>query len=439
MFHPSRPGAPQLTPSPGAPPERGLHVTRKRAAPALVGSLLAALGLTACSGGGTTVHGVGPSSSAPSSSVPSSIPPAERSAVYSFGVVGSSGKLLQLEHRTPRLVAGITGVVVQIATTNSDSYALTSTGTVWAWGAGGHGELGNGTGVDFVRTAVKVDFPAGVKIKSLPNPMPYDAGLAIDSSGDVWGWGFNVAHDLCLPTSQALLRPTRLPLTDVTHATGAGLHTLFDSKGDIYGCGAGTSGELGDGSSRSSATPIAVVGLPKNAPVRSLVSSWQGSGALMVNGSYYDWGFNREGQLGDGTTTDSSIPVRVRLPAAVTQVSQGGSLQKNGQTLAILAGGPVWVWGDGQWGQLGNGSTEDSSVPIHLKLPAGVTFARVSSGGYSCYAIDTSGMLWAWGRNEFGQLGNASRALAQLTPVSVGIVLTHVASTATNVAGYRTG
>ena len=220
----------------------------------------------------------------------------------------------------------------------------------------------------------------------------------------------------------------------MTLATGAREHALYYSNGRVYACGDGTDGALGDGSTATKASPAAVTGLPAGQRVRALTSSWNGSGALMSNGSYYDWGYNAQGQLGDGSTADRSVPVRVSLPGAVAQVSQGGSGKKNGQTLAILSNGSVWAWGAGASGQLGNGGTENSPVPIHITVPSGVRVGRVDSGGYACYAIDTAGKLWAWGSNDYGQLGLGSGVLQEATPTSVKIDLTQVSSTARNVA-----
>src|ERR1700749_5281365 len=131
--------------------------------------------------------------SCPSAST--SPPPPGRTAagstVYRFGVVGNQGKIAQLELSTPAAVSGITGDVVQIATSNSDSYALTSTGHVWAWGVASYGELGDGQTAPYSTRAVKVDFPPGVKIVALANPAPFDGALAIDSRGHASGWGLN--------------------------------------------------------------------------------------------------------------------------------------------------------------------------------------------------------------------------------------------------------
>lgn len=393
-------------------------MTHLKKAFAVIGTLAATLGMTAGPAGASVLSRTG-----------------STTAVYNFGVFESHGALVQLDHRRPTRVAGISGTVVQVATSNSDSYALTSSGTVWAWGAGHNGELGNGTSVDYAASAVQVDFPAGVKIAFLANPMPYDGALAVDSTGGVWGWGVDIGHELCLPGTQPLVRPTRLPLRNVTLATGAGLHSLFYSQGTVYACGQGKDGELGDGTARDHATPTAVVGLPAGG-VKSLQSSWRGSGALMNSGSYYDWGFNHSGQLGNGTRRDSSVPVRVPLPAAVTQVSQGGSLWNNGQTLALLSDGSLWAWGNGRWGQLGNGGSRSSSVPVRVGLPAGVSFSQVISGGYTSYGITAAGALWSWGANKYGQLGNGSTVWIRRRPVSVGVVVSQLSSTAANVAGY---
>jgi alpha-tubulin suppressor-like RCC1 family protein len=355
-------------------------------------------------------------------------------SVYRWGVPGSAGKIAPLELTTPTAVTGIKGKVVQIATSNSDGYALTSSGTVWAWGVDNYGELGNGTTTLDRTQAVQVSFPAGVRIVALPNPMPFDGALAIDSHGDAWGWGLDASNDLCLK-ALVYLRPQRIPLSDVTLATGARTHSMFYSHGRVYACGSGQGGALGDGSTANSAKPVAVTGLPAGVRVTTLTSSWDGSGALLSNGAYYDWGYNTAGQLGDGKTTNSDVPVQVELPSAVRQVFQGGSGATNGQTIALLANGSVWNWGANKDGQLGDGTTASSAVPVRVHVPAGVRFVTINSGGYATYAIDGSGELWAWGGGQNGQLGNGGTDRAQTQPLDVHIHLKQISSTASNVAG----
>jgi alpha-tubulin suppressor-like RCC1 family protein len=363
-------------------------------------------------------------------------PSSPTAVVYRFGVVGNRGAISQLQLDRPTPVAGINGQVVQVATSNSDGYALTSGGKVWAWGVASYGELGDGSHPAYSTRAVEVDFPADVRIVSLANPMPFDGALAIDAHGHVWGWGFNVSGDLCL-SGLMVLRPSELPLGGVALASGARTHSLFSSGDKVYACGSGEYGVLGTGSTTDSSRPVPVVGLPSTERVTALTSSWEGSGALLSNGAYYNWGYNAAGQLGNGTTADSAVPVKVTLPVGVRQVFQGGSGAKNGQTVAVLADGSVWAWGNNDRGQLGNGTRVSSDVPLRVDVPRGVTFVRVSSGGYASYAIDRSGRLWAWGDNKSGQLGTGTSPSMTTRPISVGISLTQISSTAQNVAGFN--
>jgi alpha-tubulin suppressor-like RCC1 family protein len=382
---------------------------------------IAAVVLSACGNGSGTAS---PRSTATSGST-----------VYRWGVVGNKGAISQLQLDTPTAIAGIPGRIVQIATSNSDGYARTSSGAVYGWGVNSYGELGDGQLTPYETKAFKVEFPAGVTITSLANPMPFDGALAIDSTGHAWGWGLNAADDLCL-SGLIEKQPEQLPLSDVTLATGARTHALVDAHRTVYSCGSGDAGELGNGSTASASTPTPVVGLPSGVGVTALTSSWEGSGALLRNGDYYNWGYNAAGQLGNGTTTNSAVPVMVDLPDPVMQVFQGGSGAKNGQTIAILRNRAVWTWGNNDRGQLGIGSRRDSDVPVQVHVPKHVDFVSVSSGGFATYAIDQTGRLWAWGDNRSGQLGTGSGTGLATLPVKVGTLLTQVSSTAQNVAGF---
>src|SRR5271156_6148124 len=135
-----------------------------RGALVLVVAIVVSIGVAAC-GTRSTTHTAASSVS-------------NHPVVYTFGVAGTEGPVLQTQHEKPTPIRGIEGTVTQIATSNSDTYALTSTGTVWAWGVGSNGELGNGATPLSVTRAVQVDFPGGVRVTSLPNPMPFDGGLA---------------------------------------------------------------------------------------------------------------------------------------------------------------------------------------------------------------------------------------------------------------------
>ena len=325
------------------------------------------------------------------------------------------------------------GRIAEIATSNSTQYALLANGSVYAWGLGNRGQLGDGSTESSFTRPVRVRFPAGVKIASIPiDVMPYDTGLALDTTGHVWGWGYNSFGQLCLGNRTQYNTPVELPLRHVTLLSGAGGHALYDSRGTVYACGNNTYGELGTGTRRSSHVPVKVIGLGAG-QVTSLVSAFADSGAVMANGTYYDWGYNGQGQVGNGVPGRSVLaPYRVPLPAAVSQLAQGGSLQGNGQTITLLASGALFAWGAGSHYQLGTGGTANQPSPVQIFAPAGVRYRLLATSGATSYAVSTSGNVYAWGANVVGQVGNGGIRDARY-PVQVASRATSISATAADV------
>ncbi|HEX9625196.1 MAG TPA: hypothetical protein VF979_12520, partial [Streptosporangiaceae bacterium] len=114
---------------------------------------------------------------------------------------------------------------------------------------------------------------------------------------------------------------------------------------------------------------------------------------------------------GIGTSDSSDVPVAVKLPDAVTitKVAAGGR-----HTLALTSTGSVLTWGRGSWGQLGNGGKASRDVPVSARLPAGDKVTAVSAGGGFSLALTSTGKVLAWGHNTYGQLGDGSMANATL-------------------------
>jgi alpha-tubulin suppressor-like RCC1 family protein len=327
----------------------------------------------------------------------------------------------------------VPGTVAEIGTSNSTQYALLTNGSLYAWGLGNEGQLGNGSFGSSFTEPVRVHFPRGVEIASIPtDAMPFDAALAVDTKGNVWGWGQNGEGELCLQDTRTYATPVKLPLSDVTLVAGASNHVLYDAHGTVYACGGNGSGDLGDGSKRSSTRPMRVVGLDGSA-VTELVASFANSGALLSNGEYLDWGYDGNGQLGDGQFRRSSdVPVRVNLPGPVTQVTQGGSIWENGQTLAMLSNGSLWAWGSNFNGQLGDGTTRPQASAVRFYPPPGVTYTSLATGAITSYAISTTGKVYAWGASPVGQIGDGTMHTT-LTPVRVASGAAMISSTANDV------
>ena len=353
--------------------------------------------------------------------------------VEHWGTFFGGARGVNYDTRTAPVAVTLPGAVAQIATSNSTEYALLTNGALYAWGLGAQGELGNGKRLNSFARPVRVRFPRGVKIASIPIDVePFDTAIAIDTKGNVWGWGHNGGGELCLRNRKTYLTPVRLPFSRVTTVAGASNHDLYDANGTVYACGQNLQGSLGDGSMRNSTTPVKVVGL-NGSSVTELVAAFANSGALLSNGQYLDWGYDANGQLGDGQIGKiSDVPVLVKLPDPVTQVAQGGSIWGNGQTLVILSDGSTWSWGDDSSYQLGNGTLGQAASPVRIYAPPGVTYQSLATGSATSYAVTSTGQVYAWGVSFAGQVGNGTYQTAR-RPVLVASGVTAISATANNV------
>jgi alpha-tubulin suppressor-like RCC1 family protein len=336
-------------------------------------------------------------------------------------------------------VMAIPGTVVQVASSNTTLYALTASGQVYAWGTGLHGQLGNG-GTSNSVTPVQVDFPAGVTIASLPDDvMPNAGALAVDTNGNVWAWGDDIHGVDCMGTTQ-YLTPVEVPLSHVTLISSASGHALYESGGTLYACGGNGLGELGDGHLGAHTGPVAVTGLAGQTVV-GLYSSSEDAYALTSSGALYAWGGNAQDELCNGSSVkDSDVPVRVPFTdsSPVTQVAAGGSLDTNGSLFVGLADGSFWACGSDTYGQLGDGGSTNQSLPIVVSPPAGVTYTVIAMSGATAYAVDSNGNVWSWGWDIEGQVGNGVKENAVLHPFEAltGQGVTQISGTAQDVVTF---
>jgi alpha-tubulin suppressor-like RCC1 family protein len=163
------------------------------------------------------------------------------------------------------------------------------------------------------------------------------------------------------------------------------------------------------------------------------VASFANSGALLSDGTYYDWGYNGAGQLGDGRSgPQSDVPVPVSLPRRVRQVALGGSIWDNGQTVVLLHNYAVWAWGNDSWGQLGNQAERSEPSPVRIYPPSGAIYVHVATGATTSYAVGAAGRVFAWGNSANGQLGDGHSGIS-LKPVWIASGGLAISATADNV------
>ncbi len=299
--------------------------------------------------------------------------------------------------------------------------ALTSKGHVLAWGSNSKGQLGDGSHTDSA-SPVRVRIPRRTKITAIRAGCRHS--LALTSKGHVLAWGYNADGQLGDGNNASSDTPVRVHLpkgTKVTAISAGGDFSLArGSRGHALAWGFNGSGQLGDGSTTDSNTPVRVK-LPKGTRVKALAGGGAHSLALSTAGQLYAWGDNSSGQLGDGSTTSSDVPVRViillrgRPLGHVTSLFAGCS-----HSLAAFSHGGVLAWGDNNERQLGDGTDTSRTEPVRVLFPAHTKVTAVSAGCFDSYALTAKGHVLAWGLNTDGELGDGATGVTE-GPVRVEI------------------
>ncbi len=337
---------------------------------------------------------------------------------------GQLGDGTNTKRLTPVKVVGLTGIV-DISGSIFHSLAVKSDGTAWAWGDGQAGKLGDGdlNGASSNKP-VQVKGPNGsgflTNVKAVS--AGHDFSLALKNDGTVWGWGLNLDWQLGDGSSHSSIRLTPIQvrdeadqgfLTGVTDIASGGAHSLaVKSDGTVRAWGANNDGQVGSGSSNTTHfTPVQVSGLTN---VKAVAGGAFHSLALKNDGTVWAWGYNAEGQLGDGTNTSWSTPVKVGGLSNVVAISADGS---GNHSMALKSDGTVWAWGENGAGRLGDGTTTDRNKPVKVTGLTGIK--AISAGTGHSMAAKSDGTVWTWGSNVDGELGDGTENNSRPTPGKV--------------------
>jgi len=318
------------------------------------------------------------------------------------GEAGDSG--------SPVEVSGLHDGRIAVAVGGGHACALSATGGVKCWGRNDRGQLGGGTNAN-QRTPVDV---AGLPERIVAVTAGKDHTCALTVLGAVKCWGSNEFGQLGNGSAADSSKPAEVEgLSEgVSEISAGSSHTCALTRGGGMKCwGSNKYGQLGDGTSENRRTPVGVRGLTQD--VNSISAGGYHTCAVAAGTVLKCWGWNAYGQLGDSTPTDRSEPADVKwLAGTPGYVSAGYDF-----TCALLRSGNLRCWGNNEFGQLGDGTTTVHPTPVDVK---GVKYKVLflSAGYYSACVVTVDGKMKCWGNNLYGQLGDGTTTNSSV-PVDV--------------------
>lgn len=308
---------------------------------------------------------------------------------------------------------------------------------VQTWGYNRHGQLGSGTTAN----------------RSIPGPVSHDPGLptdltctalgagyvhtlALGSDGSLFSWGYHIYGQLGTGDSTQSLVPVRVDTsgvlagkTVVAIACGAWHNLALCADGTLAAWGYNNYGQLGTGDTTTRKSPAAVVkhGALAGKQVVGIAAGAYHSAALCSDGTVVTWGFNDDGELGNGSTTTSTEPSAVDRSGALAGKTVTTIAAGQYHTLALCSDGTLSAWGYNKSGQCGVPGPANQTVPVVLGSAGslgGKRISRIAAGSMHSLAIAEDGSVHAWGSNIHGQLAQVAIPQSGI-PVKVTMPTSH--------------
>ena len=305
-----------------------------------------------------------------------------------------------------------------VAVGNTSSCAITVQGAVQCWGDNRGGQLGTGSdnNTDGPLIVTGIDGLAATSTAtSIAVGEDFACAVMLDQTVECWGSG--AAGSLGDGTRTDQYTPVHVsgfdgltPETSVVSVVAGEQHACaLTSIGTVWCWGYGFNGQMGDGAQATPATPVlsGIDGSNEGYTATSISAGSQHTCAVVVSQEVLCWGKNSMGQLGTGSTADTSSPVAVDATYDVKSVTAGSA-----HTCITHTDGSAKCWGSNLGGQLGDESTSDSNDPVDVVGIDGTFIANsaiaLSAGQFSTCEINEDGFVGCWGDSGYGQLGRGN-------------------------------
>ena len=303
----------------------------------------------------------------------------------------------------------------QVSSGNKHCAAIKTDGTLWTWGYAfvGYGALGDNTLV--ARSTPVTTFAGGNNWKQVSAGGQQMA--AIKTDGTLWTWGAGFYGQLGDNTTFTRLTPVTTfaggtNWKQVSSNSGSKYCAAIKTDGTLWTWGKGTEGQLGGNNATSKNTPVTTFAGGNN--WKQVSTGYNTSAAIKTDGTLWTWGKNAYGQLGDNTLVARSTPVTTFAGGNNwKQVSTGYA-----NSAAIKTDGTLWTWGRGRYGALGDNTATNSQRTPVTTFAGGTNWKQVTCGNTHIAAIKTDGTLWTWGDASYGGGLGDNTIIARSTPVT---------------------
>lgn len=347
--------------------------------------------------------------------------------LFAFGDNGyyQLGDQTKTDSSTPKLIADSLGEkeITSIATGQNHVLAINSSGALYGWGSNSSYQLGNGTTTDIELPTLLAETLGGNTISSVA--CGYYHSFAITSTGELYAWGNNWVSQIGDGTSDDKPSPTLIASTlggeTIAKAAGGHINSLaLTSSGKLYAWGDNSWGQIGIGRQYGSyKTPTFIASTLGGNTITSISLGFRHCLALTSTGSVYSWGRNDYGQLGIGNyyeyvTSPTLISASAFNNEAVIAISAGDN-----HSLALTSTGKVYSFGYNNSGQLGDGGNVTYFTPhLSFSTVGGASVATITAGYCHGLCISSAHKLYSWGGNGCGELGIGTTTLSR-SPVKV--------------------
>lgn len=275
---------------------------------------------------------------------------------------------------------------------------------LYSTGYNNYGQLGDGTTTN---TTTPIPTIAGGTTWKLVDGTHYNGSVAaIKTDGTLWTWGYNVNGELGLGNTTNRSSPTQVGSsttwkTVITGNTRNVTMMAIKTDGTLWGWGHNTDYQINSTASPEYYSSPVQIGSATN--WKQIDTGWIRQGAIKTDGTLWTWGStggNSRGALGTGDTIGRSTPTQVGSDTNWKFISVG-----NQHMAALKTDGTLWGWGRNQEGQCADNTNLNRSSPVQT-ISGGTNWKFVCAGGYTTGAIKTDGTLWLWGDGSWGNTGN---------------------------------